>query len=479
MVENSARRALIRKAITASIVAVVLLAVAISGIWWFPHLRDAISAMADRGAQADEAEKDAHAEQDPDVLELSAQARDSMQIDIQPLLRATRDRALRIPGQIDEVPGVTHQDISATSTGMISAVHVREGQVVTPGSALFSIRLVHEESINLQLALLDALAQLEVVGAEIARLEQLERERPGGILLKDLRKVRYERAQLQHTIGSRRHALVLLGLSESEVDAFIKNHREHDPSGEDPAQHEPHEETHPLLENLEILAPSVMSGGGAEAAMYIVENLEVKPGQHVEVGTLLCRLGNYQELYIEGRAFERDMSIVRHAMSAGWKTTAIIERHGANIKQEDLEILYIDPAIDPRTRSARFFITLDNVLESRREVDGRTFVDWTYRPGQQIELHVPVERFTKRLIVPVEAVARDGLRRYVFQVSGNLFVRREVTVEYQDEQFVVLSDKNKNLEGASLAMTGAFQLQLALLNRRGGQSQDAHHGHGH
>jgi multidrug efflux pump subunit AcrA (membrane-fusion protein) len=78
-------------------------------------------------------------------------------------------------------------------------------------------------------------------------------------------------------------------------------------------------------------------------------------------------------------------------------------------------------------------------------------------------------------VLPTSAVAQDGLENYVFQVGGKAIVRRPVTVAYRDANVVVIDEDDNWLEGASLAMTGAYQLQLALLNRAAGPVEPHHH----
>lgn len=456
----------------ASAAALVVLAIGalLTKGWWLPPLQDSLASLSD-GQPVEEQEAEDH--EDSDVLHLTDQTVSSMKIDVQPLKRSDRDRKIQIPGQVVEIPGITHQDISTPSTGTLQRIFVREGQVVKPGDPLFEVSLVHEEAITLQLALLDALAELEVVGAEIERLAALERERPGGIYLRDLRKQRYDQARLKHTVASRQQALLLLGLDEAEIAQLVARHKELDP---DDPEHD--DETRPLLDRISIAAPAAAEGAET-GSILVVEHLTVKPGQHVETGTLLCRLGDYQQLHIQGRAFERDLNVVRNAMRQGWRASAKLEQRVDSTTVTDLEILYVDPTIDEKSRSARFFIAMENVQQAPRSMGGRTYADWQFRPGQQIDIRIPVEKFAGRLVVPIDAIARDGPKQYVFQVSGNTFVRQEVTIDYRDEEFAVISEADEILEGKSIAMSGAYQLQLALLNRSRGGGGGGHHGHSH
>jgi len=95
-----------------------------------------------------------------------------------------------------------------------------------------------------------------------------------------------------------------------------------------------------------------------------------------------------------------------------------------------------------------------------------------------VEVLVPVERMENKLVVPIEAVAQHGPENFVFQASGSSFLRRPVTIEYRDQQNVVLGAGSRIYEGDAIATSGAYQLQMALLNRSSGPV-DPHAGHSH
>jgi len=105
-------------------------------------------------------------------------------------------------------------------------------------------------------------------------------------------------------------------------------------------------------------------------------------------------------------------------------------------------------------------------------------VTWRYKPGQRMQLLVPVEEWRDRIVLPPEAVAQDGLEHYVFMTHGDHVHRQPVHVEYRDPTAVVIADDGALSPGDQIAMTAAQQLQLALKNRSGG-AIDPHAGHNH
>ena len=444
---------------------------------WLPLVQQMFSGSASTSDGHDD--HDDHESTDRNVLRLSRQARETLGIQVERLTRVDYDRSVRIPGQVVKIPGVTDREVTAKSSGTIQQIYVLEGQVVGPSDPLITIQLTHEDAINVQLKLLEALATMEVVHAEIERLEQLERSSPGAVAGKRLLEQRYQLGQLEHTVASHHQALLLLGLPEKEVAALSRrHHRLHNES--DAGVDEQYDKRSPLVDQVTIYAPPAEEQPLVAAPTFLVENLAVNPGQHVNIGHLLCRLVDYRRLYIEGRAFERDLVLVRRAMQQQWTVDIAVEQRDESTElHKALKILYVDPEIDAESRSARFYVELINTPRAQQEHQGRPYADWQFRPGQRVELRVPIERFEQALVVPVEAIAREGLENYVFQVSGNIFVRRPVTVRYRDDKVAVLSDEDDILEGASLATSGAYQLQLSLLNRSSGPVEHSHGGGAH
>lgn len=415
---------------------------------------------------------DDHPHGKPNVIRLSDQARQSLGIRVEKLKFSDFERTLKIPAQVVKIPGVTDLHVTALASGEVSRIHVLEGHLVQPGEPLFDIELIHEEAIQVQLELLDALAKREIVGAEIRRLELLESRSPGAIPGKRLLEQRYEQGRLEHTVSSRRQVLLLLGLSRQQVDSLIHRHRQH--HDEQSGNGSVLATDNPLLERITIYAPQPVDEQPDSAPVYVMEELTVALGQHVDVGNLLCHLSDFRRLYIEGRSFERDLQRVRRAMDQSWTAKAVVEQPGReSLIHDNLRLLYLDPSIDAESRSARFYVEIHNQLRKHSNGNGRDFADWQYRPGQRVELRVPVEKFQRQFVIPVNAVVRDGVENYAFQASGNTLVRRPVTVVYRDDDYVVIADDGSVFEGMSVAMSGAYQLQLSLTSQK--NEPDGHH----
>ena len=142
-------------------------------------------------------------------------------------------------------------------------------------------------------------------------------------------------------------------------------------------------------------------------------------------------------------------------------------------------MLYLAAKVDPESRTLDFYVTLPNekVRDTKLE-DGHRFIAWRFRPGQRVQLEIPVETLPDRIVLPADAVAQDGPETYVFTPNGDHFDRRSVHVEYRDPKWVVIANDGSLFPGDLVAPTGAQQLQLALKNKAGG-GIDPHAGHNH
>ena len=89
-----------------------------------------------------------------------------------------------------------------------------------------------------------------------------------------------------------------------------------------------------------------------------------------------------------------------------------------------------------------------------------------------------LEKYTERMVLPVDGVVKEGAENYVFLENGRHFDRVPVQVEFRDQLWTVLANDGSIFPGDVVATSGAYQLQMALKNKAGG-GVDPHAGHGH
>src|SRR5690606_3464625 len=140
-------------------------------------------------------------------------------------------------------------------------------------------------------------------------------------------------------------------------------------------------------------------------------------------------------------AFEQDIHQLRQASEQEWTVDAIFQQPGAGtLVVEGLEIAYLSNTIAASSRSLHFYVRLHNeVVKDRRDL-GNRYVEWKYLPGQRLQLRVPVEQWPEQIVLPVEAVAREGAESFVFQQNGDHFDRVPVHVKHRDQFWAVLEN---------------------------------------
>ncbi len=404
-------------------------------------------------------EADACSSHDEIAMHLSAAARDNVGLKLAKVKLSTFERTISIPAMVVERRGKSHLNVAAPFTGRVTRIWPNQGETVTPGQPLFELRLTHEDLVEAQSDFLKTAEELDVVRREVARLQQATAT--GAIAGKTLLERKYEQDKLEGVLRSQRQRLLLHGLTSAQIEEILASHT--------------------LVSNITIFAPasSEQPSGEEPERLLQVESLNVQIGQHVTEGQTLCSLSDYAELYIEGKAFEDDAAALIHAADNNWPTTAMVASGKEKpIQVGDLKILYLANQIDPETRAFLFYVQLPNRLVRDRKEGEHRFSDWQFRPGQRVQLLVPVEQWANRIVLPVDAVVEDGAESYVFEEHDGHFDRRTVRVVYRDQHSAVLANDGALQPGATVAVAGAYQLYLAMKNKAGG-AVDPHAGHRH
>ncbi|MFM7109423.1 MAG: efflux RND transporter periplasmic adaptor subunit [Planctomycetaceae bacterium] len=369
----------------------------------------------------------------------------------------TFQRTITVPGMVVERRGRSRFTITAPMTGSLTRILVTEGEAVMPEQPLFEIRLTHEELVQAQADLLRTTAEVDVVRREIARLEGIGPE--GLIPVKTILERKYELQKLEAVQLAQRQALLLHGLTDRQIEDIVG--------------------TRTLLGSVVVRAPGVDAVEGGSGRL-VVQALSVDRGDHVTAGDTLAVLVDHGTLLVEGEAFEQDVAPVTEAAAAGKPITAVLETPAASGgRVEGLRIAYVADRVAAESRTLRFYVTLPNepAGEPDPPASGRV-VTWRYKPGQRMQLLVPVEEWPDRIVLPAEAVAQDGVENYVFLANGDHFDREPVHVEHRDPRWVVIADDGTLFPGDRVATSAAQQLQLAIKNKSGG-GIDPHAGHNH
>lgn len=466
---------------------------------WLPSVNSSLDRLAGKkqvgdqesGEHAGHAAHEEHAgHSDATSLELSRQARENLGLTaefLKPVGLSTFRKTVSVPAVITERPGRTRILVSTPMTGVVTDVAAYQGSAIEPGTLLFRVRLTHEDLVQSQTDFVKTLGELDVERREVARLEGVAQS--GAVAGKTLLERQYTKDKLEALLKAQMEALRLHGLSQRQVDQIIQDRK--------------------LLSELRIVAPGESQSSvdelqlseilplqsvallgderadnegpkrkpsGESTHPLVVEQILVQRGQSVEQGAQLCSLADYASLSIEGRAFEQDAGAINTALSAGWKIAAAFP-DGTVVG--DLPLEYVASEIAAESRTLKFYVNLPNtILRDSKNDEGLRFVSWKYRPGQRLQLKVPVEEWPRQIVLPVDAVAQEGAESYVFQQNGKHFDRVSVHVVYRDQTSAVIANDGSVFPGTVVALRSAHQMQMALKNKAGG-AVDPHAGHTH
>lgn len=415
---------------------------------------------------------------DANSLELSPQARNNIGLTpqmLQPVRLTTYRRSIGLPAIVVERPGRTILKVATPMTGVVTHVHAVTGEAVEPGALLFEIRLTHEDLVQAQTDFLKTIGELAVERREVERLT--EAAASGAVARIKLLERRYAVEKLEAIQAAQKEALRLHGLSDRQVDQIEQSRR--------------------LLRELQIVAPypdqhseselqltlrpvSTRQPAAEEPSLshpLIISELNVHKGQAIEAGTTLCVLSDLEKLYIEGLAFEQDAPLIEKAAEQDWELEAVTRADRRSAETiPGLSLAFINNEISREDRVLKFYVELPNRVVRSSQVDGQRFTIWKFKPGQRMELRIPIEEWPDRIVLPVDAVAREGAEFYVFLKNGSSFDRHPVHVEYRDQYNVVIANDGAIFPGDIVAMTGAHQMQIALKNL---SSPVDYHGHTH
>jgi multidrug efflux pump subunit AcrA (membrane-fusion protein) len=446
------------------IVAVVIVGLILTRAQWMPRFITA----AGQGSSADEPE---HAdEMAPDLVAVSAQALRNMGLTTKAAVMESYWRTIQVPGIVVERPGVSDHGVTSPAMGVIAQIHAFPGDTVNPGEPLFTISLVSDYLQNAQSELFTATRETQLLQEEQDRLTGLARD--GSIPEARIIDLDQRRRRQEALIQAHRQDLLSRGLSPAQLEQIAEGQ---------------------FVSTIDVIAPPAANDGlsaldGAAATdpiadqssvVYEIQEMRVTLGEQVQAGQLLTVLSNHLLLYIEGHAFKKEAPLLEKAAQQEWplrvEFTEDDGRHWPPLEQE-FRIRHLANTIDAESRTFAFYVPLSN--QSRDfEKDGRQFVVWRFRPGQRVRLHVPIEKLAPSVVVPAEAVVRDGPEAFVFRQTGELFQRIPVHVLYEDRLNFVLAQDEKLGPGMYLAQTGAASLNRILKAQRAGGSPSGMHVH--
>ena len=309
--------------------------------------------------------------------------------------------------------------------GITREVSAQLGDKVTRGQLLatiFSTELANAQSDYLKMA-----AELEEHhkhhqrAIELVEIGAMSREELEGAISK------YKAAQA--SVASERQRLMLLGVSQREIDAL---------------------RTSDQVRSL-ISVPAPISG--------TVISRTVNPGEVVATGKELFRVADLSNIWVVGQVYESDFAKVHVGTPAVITTAAYPGRTFTG------RVSYVDPRVDPQTRTAPVRIEIGNPGEILKI---GMFVDVS------VAAAAPAGTSGQPAVaVPRAAVQSIGTKQVVFVATDRpgVFVQREVRVGPETNGLVIIySGVNP---GERVVTDGSFLLRAESLKLNPVQSSSS------
>src|SRR6185369_3751749 len=273
-------------------------------------------------------------------------------------------RSLQMPGEVVERRGRGDQSFTAPVTGVVKSIALFPGDIVEPGGPLLTLRLTSEAMQASQLELFKAAREIDIKEAQKKRLESIKET-----------VTRFEIVDMQNQIErfminkkAYRADLAAKGLTPEQIDRVEKGD---------------------FVREITVHAP--VDAAEKAKALLELQELKVFQGESVQAGQLLGLLSHHQNLYIEGRGFREDTSLLERTARLGWPVRAVFPEETEDnwpLLTQPLTILYLSNTVDPAHQTLPFYVSLPNQYrEYSRE--GKSYRIWRYRPGQRVLLEVP------------------------------------------------------------------------------------------
>lgn len=388
-------------------------------------------------------------------IRLSPQARANLNLVSKPLKPTSYWRTVEFPGVIVDRPGVTDRGVVAQVSGVVTDVHALPGDAVEPQAPLFTLRLTSDSLYDSQLELFKATKDTEISRSQLERLSKVAQS--GVVAGVRVIEIENQIERLSATVQGYIQDLKARGLPADQIESVAEGKFVTEIVVRAPAE---------LERRVADVAPGAVNKSPGEQAAFTfeVQSLAVELGAQVSAGQVLCHLADHRTLLVEGRGFKNDMSNVQAAIQNGWEVEIELPPDAEAdwpAMPEKLPIDHVANAIDPETRTFAFYVPLENQWESYTR-DDKVRLLWRFRPGSQLRIRVPVEKFEDVFVVPQAAVVWEGPEAFIFRQNGEFFERRPVQVLHQDRLNAVIAADSGVRTGFYIAQTAAASLNRIM-----------------
>ena len=337
------------------------------------------------------------------VISLTREAVERAGIVVTPVSSGVGGDSVRIPGRVE--PNAYREVIvTPVAAGRVTRVNVQLGDVVRRGQTLAQI--YSPELADTQTRYLSAQAELEAATQQLRRTERLVEI--GAASRQELESVRADHTTRATAVQGARSQLVLLGMTPGAIKTLSA----------------PSEIT--ATTNV----PAPIDGVITERTANI--------GLNVDASSELFTVIDLSTVWIVGDLYEKDFRRVRVGTAATITTSAYPDEVLRG------KVSYIDPEVNPDTRTARVRVEVRNP-------------DRRLRLGMFADMEMNDAEGARVAIVPQSAVQTLGDRTVVYVAEGTQpgqFIEREVTLGKASGENVEVSSGVK--AGEDVVAQGSF-----------------------
>ncbi|GAB1372794.1 hypothetical protein MASR1M45_28570 [Candidatus Kapaibacterium sp.] len=170
----------------------------------------------------------------------------------------------------------------------------------------------------------------------------------------------------------------------------------------------------------------------------IVVERNIVLGQLIETNTNAFKVVNTSSVWIDGQVFEKDLNKFTQKTSAIFTSTVFPNENFTG------KVIYIGQSIDEQTRTLLIRTEFSNNKNK-------------LKPQMFGELKIPVGDNTQALLIPEEALIKEGDKYFVFiKESDTTFEQRFVSIGLPSNKRIEITDGLK--EGEVVVSKGAFYL---------------------
>lgn len=345
----------------------------------------------------------------PAAFAVSAAQMQSLGVKLQRLGVKTDVAGLNYSARV-VLPPKQQQVVSAPLTGVVDQLLVSENDMVKAGQPV--LRLLSPELGELQLKLMEVAARQSLAEKTLQRERQLLSE---GIIPE--RRVQEAETNASESQARRKQAEAALRLAGVD-DAQVRK----------------------VANGSSVESGLILRARGAG----VVSELTAKPGQRVQLAEMLMQIADTRTLWLDIQ-----VPVGRQAEVTTAKGASV-----ALVGRDDVQatILSIGSAVgDGQTFVLR--------AEVRRGAP-------TLRPGEFVQVRLPFAA-TEGWVVPLQAVARDGDKAFVFARSADGFVAKQVTVMASGGS--TLRVKGDLQSDQEIAVSSVIALKAAWQGKGGGE----------